>query len=261
MVDLRVLRDRQLAVGVAFGAILGFALYASVFVLPVFLQNLLGYSAEDTGLVILPGALASALMMPIAGRLSDRMDARPLIVVGVLLFLWSMVLHSHFTMALGMHDTVWPMILRGMGLALVFVPLTGVTVATLKPRQMALGTGLFNLSRQLGGSLGIAIAATLVTHFREQAREGLREHLDPTRPEVRSWLDQVAAGLRHLGGSAAEAMHRAEALLGLRLEQQASLLAFERIFLTMGATFVLALPLLLLFRTGHASGRGAGGAH
>lgn len=261
VVDLRVLRDRQLAVGVTFGAILGFALYASVFVLPVFLQNLLGYSAEDTGLVILPGALAAGLTMPIAGKLSDRFDARPLIVTGVLLFLWSMVLHSHFTMAIGMHDTVFPMILRGVGLGLVFVPLTGVTVATLEPRQMALGTGLFNLSRQLGGSLGIAGAATLVTRFREQAREGLREHLDPTSPQVQSWLGQVAAGLRHTGASAGEAMHRAEALMGLRLEQQASVLAFERIFLTMGITFVCALPLLLFFRTGHASGRGAGGGH
>ncbi len=261
VVDLRVLRDRQLAVGVTFGAILGFALYASVFVLPVFLQNFLGYSAEDTGLVILPGALASAFTMPIAGRLSDKMDARPLIVTGVLLFLWSMYLQSQFTTQIGMHDTVWPMILRGVGLGLVFVPLTGVTVASLGPRQMALGTGLFNLSRQLGGSLGIAISATLVTRFREQAREALRQHLDPTQPQVRGWLEQVAAGFRHTGATAAEAMHRAEGLLDLKLMQQASVLAFERIFLTMGITFVLALPLLLFFRTGHVSGRGGGAAH
>jgi len=259
VVELHILKDRQLAVGLVFGAILGFALYASVFVLPVFLQNLLGYSAEDTGLVILPGALASAFTMPIAGRLSDRMDARPLIVTGVLLFLWSMVLHSHLTMASGTHDLLWPMILRGVGLGLIFVPLTGMTVASLTPRQMPLGTGLFNLSRQLGGSLGIAGSAVLVTHFRATAREGLREHLDPSRPQVSSWLAQVTAGLRHAGASAGEALQRAHALLALRLEQQASVLAFERIFITMGITFTLALPLLLLFRTGRVSGKVEGG--
>lgn len=255
VVELRILKDRQLAMGLIFGAILGFALYASVFVLPVFLQNLLGYSAEDTGLVILPGALASAFTMPIAGKLADRMDSRPLIVVGVLLFLWSMVLHSHLTMAIGMHDLFWPMILRGVGLGLIFVPLTGITVASLGPRQMPLGTGLFNLSRQLGGSLGIAGSAVLVTHFRETAREGLRQHLDPTQPQVASWLAQVTAGLQHAGASASDAVQRAHALLMLRLEQQASVLAFERIFITMGLTFTLALPLLLFFRTGRVSGK------
>lgn len=255
VVELRVLRDRQLTIGVIFGLVLGFALYASVFVLPVFLQNMLGFTAEDTGLVILPGALASAMVMPFAGKISDRMDARPMIVVGVLLFLGAMVMHSHFTMATGRGDLFWPMVLRGAGLGLVFPPLTALTVATLEESKLGFGTSMFNLSRQLGGSLGIAVAATLVTRFQEQAREGLRVHLDPTRPGVQSWLGQVQRGMEHLGGSAAQALHKAQAVMAMKLEQQAAVLGFEKIFLTMGLTFLLVLPLLLFFKTGRVSGK------
>ena len=205
MVDLRILRNRQLAAGVVFGLILGFALYASVFALPVFLQTLRGYTAWDTGKVILPGAIASAITMAITGRITGKVDARYLIVTGVGLFFWAMWLHYHFTLEIGMHDLLLPMILRGVGLGLIFVPLTQVAVADLRPRQLAQGTGLFNLSRQLGGSFGIAVAATLLTRFTEQSREGLRAHLTPTEPSTAAWLQSTVARMQQLGGSFQEA--------------------------------------------------------
>jgi MFS transporter, DHA2 family, multidrug resistance protein len=260
MVDLRIFKNRQLTVGVVFAVLLGFALYASVFALPVFLQRLLNYSAWDTGLVILPGALVSAFTMAFVGKLSQKIDARPLVVAGVLLFLWAMILHWHFTIEIALSDTFWPMVLRGVGLALIFIPLTALTVADLPPQQMGQGTALFNLSRQLGGSLGIAAAANLIARYTDRARDGLLPHLDPSSPQVASWLQRVTAGLQHLGASAQEAQARAYQILDLKLQQQAAVLAFEKIFLVMGITFTCALPLLLLFRTGHVS-RGAGGAH
>lgn len=259
IVDLRILRNRQLAAGVAFAMVLGFALYASVFALPVFLQNLLGYSAWDTGRVILPGAVASAFTMAAMGRLGPRVDARVLITIGVLLFLWSMGLHSRFTTAIGMHDLFWPMILRGVGLGFIFVPLTGAAVADLRPAQLAQGTGLFNLSRQLGGSFGIALTATLLTRFTEQGREALLPHLSPASPAAIGWLEQTTTRLVGIAGSLGAARQQALALLEATLRQQASMVAFEKVFLTMGVTFAAALPLLLLFRTGRV--RGGAGAH
>jgi len=256
VVDLRVLKNRQLTIGVLFGALLGFALYSSVFALPVFLQNLLDFTAWDTGKVILPGAIASAVAMAIMGRIANKLDARVLITAGVLLFLWSMWDHYHFTLATGMHDLFWPMVLRGFGIGLVFVPLTSATVADLKQWQIPQGTGLFNLSRQLGGSFGIALTATLLSRFTDHARAGLAPHVTLSSPETRAWLDAVTRNFMRLGGSMADARHRAEALLNLRLEQQASVFAFEKVFLIMGITFVAALPLLLLFRTGRMSGGG-----
>ncbi|HKT59526.1 MAG TPA: DHA2 family efflux MFS transporter permease subunit [Gemmatimonadales bacterium] len=259
IVNLRILRNRQLAGGVAFAVILGFALYSSVFALPVFLQNLLGYSAWDTGRVILPGAIASAFTMALMGRLSGRLDARLLVSTGVLLFLWSMWLHYHFTTAIGMNDLLLPMVLRGVGLGFIFVPLTGAAVADLRPDQLAQGTGLFNLARQLGGSFGIAVTATLLSRFTEQSREALLPHLAAGSPSATTWLQQATARLASLGSSVPEAQQRANALLESALRQQASMVAFEKVFLTMGLTFVAALPLLLLFRVGRA--RGGASAH
>lgn len=260
VVDLKILKNRQLASGVFFGLILGFALYASVFALPVFLQSLRGYTAWDTGKVILPGAIASAVTMAITGRITGRMDARFLIVTGVGLFAWSMWLHYHFTLDIGMSDTVFPMILRGVGLGLIFVPLTQVAVADLKPQQLAQGTGLFNLSRQLGGSFGIAVAATLLSRFTEQSREALRAHLNLGEPVTAAWVQSATQRMLSLGGNLEMARQKAYALLDYKLYQQASVIAFEKVFLVMGATFVLALPLLLLFRTGRTQG-GGGAAH
>ena len=255
MVDIRILKNRQLATGVTFGLVLGFALYASVFVLPVFLQGLLGYSAWDTGKVMFPGAIASAATMALVGRFMQKIDARPIVVVGVLLYLWSMTMHWHFTMAIGLNDTLIPIVMRGVAMGLVFVPLTGMTVAQLKPQQMAQGTGLFNLARQLGGSLGIAAAATLVTRFTERARDGLLPHLDAADPNVHAFLSQVTAAMTRVGASLPQATARAEQLLSYKLQQQASLLAYDKIYLTMGIVFTCALPLLLLFKTGRVTGK------
>ena len=260
IVNLRILRNRQLSVGLVFASILGFALYSSVFALPVFLQNLLGYSAWDTGKVLFPGAVATAVTMAFAGRLANRIDVRPLITIGVLLFFASMWMHYRFTVDIGMHDLLWPMILRGVGMGCIFVPLTGVSVADLKPTEIPQGTGLYNLSRQLGGSFGIAITATILTRWTEQSREALRAHVSVYEPATRGWLEQVTMRMAQEGGGLELARQRAHLVLERLVDQQASMLAFEKVFLTMGTAFVVALPLLLLFRTGRVRG-GGGTAH
>ncbi len=256
IVNLRVLRDRQLAAGVTFGMLLGFAVYASVFALPVFLQSLLGYSAWDTGRVILPGAIASAVAMAMMAKLTAKVDSRILITFGVLLFGLSMWMHAHLTTEIGTQDLFWPMILRGTGLGFVFVPLTGVAIANLAPQDVAQGTGLYNLSRQLGGSFGIAITATLITRFREQGREALLPHLATTEPAVRRFMDATVQRMMQLGGTLAEAQQKAARVLELKLDAQAAMLAYEKIFLIMGVAFLCALPLLLLIKTGKAKSGG-----
>src|SRR6059036_2426278 len=131
VVDLRILKSRQLAVGVVFGGVLGICLYATVFVLPVYLQNLQNFTAEQTGFVILPGALASAFTMAVMGRFTGKFDGRLSILAGVSIFALSMWKHAHFTTASGMTDFFWPLIFRGVGLGLIFVPLTNLALADL----------------------------------------------------------------------------------------------------------------------------------
>lgn len=261
VVDLRILQNRQLAAGVTYGLALGFALYASVFALPVFLQTVLGFTAWDTGKVILPGALASAVTMAIVGRNAHRLDARYMIVLGTGLFFASMWMHSRFTMQTGLNDTIVPMILRGIGLGCIFVPLTNASVADLKPYQLAQGTGLFNLSRQLGGSFGIAIAATLLHRFSEQSLEGLRAHQSLYDPSTQAYLGAVAHRFAMFNGDAARAAIQANAVLWRGVFMQAQTLAATRLFLTMGIVFCCTLPLLLRFRTGRLIPGTGGGGH
>jgi DHA2 family multidrug resistance protein len=260
VVDLRILKNRQLAAGVTYGLALGFALYASVFALPVFLQTVLGFSAWDTGKVILPGALASAVTMAFVGRNAAKLDARVMIVIGTLLFFASMWMHSRFTIFTGLGDTFWPMILRGVGLGCIFVPLTNASVADLRPYQLAQGTGLFNLSRQLGGSFGIAIAATLLHRFGEQSMEALRAHQSLYDPATQSYLGALTRKFLMVGGDPMHATMQAHAVLNYSVFRQAQTLAATKLFLTMGIVFVCSLPLLLRFRTGRLI-PGAGSGH
>jgi DHA2 family multidrug resistance protein len=259
VVNLRILGNRQLGAGVAFGAILGFALYASVFALPVYLQTLLGFTAWDTGKVIFPGAIASAATMAFSARLAQRVDVRPMISFGAVLFLTSMWMCAHFTTQTGMNDTLLPMILRGVGLGLIFVPLTNVAVADLHPALIPQGTGLFNLSRQLGGSAGIAIVATLITRFSEQGRTALVSHVTMDDPATRAWLFGVTRRMQQLGGTLAEAQLKAERVLDRVISGQAAMLAYEKIFLMMGLVLMGSCVMLFAFRTGRTAG--SGGAH
>jgi DHA2 family multidrug resistance protein len=261
VINLRVLLNRQLAAGVTIAAFLGFALYGSVFVLPVFLQGLHGWTANQTGMVILPGALASAFTMAIVGRNAARLDARVTVPIGASLFLFSMYKLSLLSFDAGAHDLFWPLISRGVGLGLIFVPLTGATMAELRPDELAQGTGMFNLTRQLGGSLGIAISATLLSRFTAQSRALLAEHIVTGDPMSVARVDGIARALVGKGMNALLAKQQALMIVDRQLQGQASVLAFSRLYLLSGIALMLSLPLLFLFRSGKSRGLGPGAAH
>jgi MFS transporter, DHA2 family, multidrug resistance protein len=261
VINFRVLHNRQLAAGVAIASFLGLALYGSVFVLPVFLQSLHGFTANQTGMVILPGAIASAVTMAVVGRNARRLDARVTVPIGAALFFFSMWSLSLLTYDAGAHDLFWPLIARGVGLGLIFVPLTGATMAELKPNELAQGTGMFNLTRQLGGSLGIAISATLLGRFTAQSRALLSEHIVNGDPASMARIDMLTRGLVSRGVNAVVAKQQALAVLDRQMQGQASVLAFSKLYLFSGIALVVSLPLLLLFRSGKARGLGPGAGH
>ena len=254
VINFRILKSRQLTAGVTFGLLLGFALYGSVFILPVFLQSLLQMTAWQTGLIILPGAIASAITMAVVGKNAMRLDARYTVIVGAFLFFWSMLKMSHLTSASGQYDLFWPLILRGVALGLIFVPLTNATMADLKVQDLAQGTGMFNLMRQLGGSLGIAVMATLLAHFMSIEKAVLVEHVGANDPETLNRLSMLTRGLISRGVNPMTAQQQALAILDRQVTVQSSMLAFSKIYLYSGLVLIVALPLLLLFRTGRARG-------
>jgi DHA2 family multidrug resistance protein len=210
-------------------------------------------------MVILPGALASALTMASMARLGGKVDGRLLVLAGVGIFLASMWKHAHFTTQSGMHDFFWPLILRGVGLGLIFVPMTNLALADLPMEKIPNGTGLFNLTRQLGGSIGIAITATLVTRFREQNYAALSEHVSRYSEATRERLAMLTQAMIARGMPATVAETQALAILKRQVMGQAAMLSYEHTFLMFGMGMLFALPLLLLMRTGR--GRGGGMAH
>jgi DHA2 family multidrug resistance protein len=220
----------------------------------VFLQGLHGYTARQTGMVILPGALASAFTMAFVGRLASKVDARPLIAAGALLFLLSMYQLSLITLDAGQEEFFWPLILRGVGLGLIFVPLTAATVAGLPVHRIGQGTGMFNLLRQLGGSLGIAIMATMLSRLTKSQKAILTEHVGTYDPITVERLSAITHGLIARGTDAISAKQQALMLLDRQITAQASVLAFSQLYLVSGILLVAALPLLLIWRTGRSAG-------
>ena len=257
IINFRVLKSRQLAAGVSIAAVLGLALFGSIFMLPIFLQNLHGLTANQTGMVILPGALASAFTMAFVGKNANRLDARWTVSIGALLFFIAMYMLSRMTLASGPEETFWPLILRGVGLGLIFVPLTGATMAEMKDHELAQGTGMFNLTRQLGGSLGIAIMATMLSRFTAQKKALLTEHVTTMDPISLGRLDQLTHGLISRGVNPIAAKTQALMVLDNQIRAQASVLAFSRIYILSGIILLASLPLLFLFKTG--KGRGSAG--
>jgi DHA2 family multidrug resistance protein len=260
VIDFHIMKSRQLAAGVIFGGVLGLCLYATVFVLPVYLQVLLGYTANQTGMVILPGALASAFTMAIFGRLRGRFDGRISVVAGVAIFMVAMWQLAHFTTQSGHSDFVVPLILRGIGLGLIFVPLTNLALADLPMALIPAGTGLFNLFRQLGGSLGIAASATLLDRFQAMNRTMLAENVTRYNEVAREHLATLTAAMVARGAAPGVAESQALAILQREVQGQALMLSFERLFLLFGWGFALALPLLFFMRKGKGF-TGGGAAH
>jgi DHA2 family multidrug resistance protein len=220
----------------------------------VFLQSLHGYTASQTGMVILPGALASAFTMAIVGRNASKVDARPLIVFGAFMFLASMYMLSKLTLDAGQGEFFWPLILRGVGLGCLFVPLTNATVAGLPMRQIGQGTGLFNLMRQLGGSLGIAIMATSLSRLTKLEKATLTDHVGTYDPMTVERITMMTRGMMARGADAVVAKQQALQVLDRQISAQASVLAFSRLYLISGLLLVSALPLLLIWRTGRSYG-------
>jgi DHA2 family multidrug resistance protein len=257
VIDFRVLRHRQMWVGTLLGVIMGIGLYAMSFTLPVFLQANLRMTAEQTGIVLLPGAIATALSMLIVGRLTNRLDPRLLITLGAVIFASAAWRLSLITSESGGHDFFWPLILRGVGLGLMFVPLTTITLAELTPAELPQGTGLYNFFRQLGGSFGIAGIATMLARYTAQYRAVLAEHVTTLDAASITRVETLTRGMMARGADLATARARAYQLINGELMGQASVIAYSRVYVLSAAIILAIIPLLVLVR----QTRGAGGGH
>ena len=250
IVDLRILSSsRSLAVGMFFTFILGFGLYSSVFVLPIFCQNLLGFTAQQTGWLLFPAGLATAFMMPIIGTII-RKGFPPQVLAGIgfgAFFLFTSWL-SKSTLASGENDFFWPLMLRAVGMACLFVPLTNLAFSGVGKKDMPQATGLNNMMRQLGGSFGIAIMTTFIAQRTAYHRMNLITHITDSSVETMNRLNASVANFLSKGYSLQDAQAIGYKSLEGAVIKQSLLMSYMDSFFIVGLFFLICIPLLTLSR-------------
>ena len=246
VVDLRVLRHRSLWTGCIVSMVIGMGLYGALFAVPIFAQGILGMTSQQTGLLLMPGALASAFTMPFAARLNARLDPRLLLLFGSMLIVGTMLHLNQLTPQSGADDFFWPLLVRAIGTTFMFLPLSMAALGTVPKADIAAATGLYNLTRQLGGAIGIAFLTTMLDQRQAFHRTILVAKLAVSDREVQARIAGMAASFVARGVDPAGARERALTLLDGSVRAQAAVMSFNDTFTTTGALFVLAAPLLLL---------------
>ena len=246
LVDLRVFANRNFTAGNIVGVVTGFGLFGLSLILPLFMQALLGWDAWQTGVALLPGALATALSMLLLGRLSGRVDARILMTAGLLMFAWSTWAMSYFTAQSGFWDIFWPRAVQGFALGFLFVPLSVITIAALPRDQIANATGIGTLLRQLGGSLGIAFLTTYLERDLQRVYAVLSDQINMGRSVAQQAIAAAQAQFEALGMSMLQAHQVAVAQVAARVQIQATTIAYEDLFRLSAILFVVTLPAIFL---------------
>jgi DHA2 family multidrug resistance protein len=253
---LRVFRLRTYAAGVFLMAIVGVVLYGSLVMLPIMLQTLLGYTALQAGMAMFPRGLGSFITMPIVGAIMTRFDPRKLLGVGIVACAISMVYLARLSLDIGYWNIFWPQFLQGASLAFLFVPLTTVTMDVIPREGMGNAASLFNLMRNLGGSIGIATVTTLVARNQQTNTNTLVAHITPGNPSAQTALEMLRGLFLSHGAGAVTANRRAYAAVFAMLERQAAMLAFNQTYWLLAALFLLMLPLVALMRRpSHSRGK------
>ena len=252
IVNLSVLKDSNLRIGTIMCFILGFGLYGSTFIVPIYTQSVLGWTAFETGLLLIPSSLTTAFMMPIIGRLIQKgVPQTYMVAVGFLVFFFfTFWMHNIITNDTGSEHMFWPLIMRGMGLGLLFVPITTLSLSTLKGKGIGEGAAFTGMMRQLGGSFGIAIITTFISRFSQQHRVDLISHLDKASFAVQQRVEQLKHGFMAKGFSASESLAKAHQVLDINVNRQATILSYMDVFMYLGILFLLCIPFILLVKRG-----------
>jgi DHA2 family multidrug resistance protein len=248
IVDLRALKDRTFSGGVFLMTMLGFVLYASLVLLPIFLQTLLGYPALQAGLALSPRGLGSLVMMPIVGQLTNRYDPRKLIFVGLGVGAWSMFSLSRLNLNAGYWDIFWPQVIQGGAMAFLFIPLMTVSMSNIAKEKMGNATSIYNLMRNIGGSFGIATMTTFLARRNQVHQSQLISHMSTFDPRMRMMWRGMQNWFQIHGSNSVDAGRKALGSLYGMVQQQAAMLSFVEAFWVMGVIFLCMVPLLLLLR-------------
>jgi DHA2 family multidrug resistance protein len=261
IVDLGAFRERTYAVGVMLMTVLGFVLYGSLVLLPIMLQTLLGYPSLQAGIALAPRGMGAFLAMGAVGRMLEWVDARKLLASGVLVGAFTLYWFGSLNLEAGYWDIFWPQFIQGIGLGLLFVPLTTITMDRVSREKMGNATSIFNLMRNIGGSMGIAASTTILARRGQLHVHNLGAHIDPYSLGVRSTLEALKSYFVSRGADLVTATEQAQAAIAGMVRRQATMVAFTDVFRLLALMFVVMLPLILIMKGPASRRRPTGASH
>jgi DHA2 family multidrug resistance protein len=250
VVELRVLRNGNLRVGTILSFILGFGLYGSTFIIPLYTQSTLGWTATQSGMLMIPAALTTAFMMPIIGQLLQRgVPQQYLVSIGMLLFfIYSFWGYKILTPDTGKDAFFWMLIVRGIGMGMLFIPITTLSLSTLKGQQIGQGAAFTGMMRQLGGSFGVASITTFLARKNMSHRSDLVSKLDINDPNVQQRIAAMQHGFMAKGVTANKALATGYQSLDYMVSKQAAVLSYMDAFLYLGLMFLICIPFVLMVK-------------
>ncbi len=251
IVNLRVLKNLPFVGGVSMGLIFGLTTFGSIFILPLFLQQLQGHSVLDSGIIQMPRMLIVLAVAPIAGRLYGRLDNRLLAAMGTAVMMAGYFDMSRFTLEVGWQRMLPSLLLTGGGMAFLFSVLSAATMRTVPPALLTAAAGLFTLSRRIGGNIGYAFVANQLSHRSTFHQARLVDHLTPYDTGTMQALDGLTVRLAGSGLPPGAAEQSALKLLDGAVARQATMMAYNDVFWMMGMMFVVTLPFLFLLGGRH----------
>ncbi len=254
IVDLRVFKERTYSTGVFLMTTLGFVLYGSLVLLPIMLQTLLGYPALQAGIAMAPRGVGSLIGMPMVGLLIGKIDARKMVAIGLLGGAFTLIWLGQLNLNAGYWDIFWPQFFQGLALSALFVPLTTISMDRIPRERMGNATSLFNLMRNLGGSVGIAVTGTMLSRNTQAYVNVYGANVDAYSPATQRAFEAARGGFIASGSDPVTATQRAYGALFGMVQQQASIVSFVGLFRLLGVIFLLLLPLVLLMKRPRGGG-------
>ena len=254
VVDLRVFRHRGFAAGIVQVTVIGVVLYGTTVLIPIFLQTIMGYPSVDAGIATLPRGWGSIAAMAAAGFLVSKMDARLVMFAGFLIGGWSTWTLGGVNLAAGPQDLWWPQFFQGISMGFIFVPLTTLTYDRISKEELGNATAIFNLLRNIGGSIGISYVTTVIARRTQVNTNILGEHITLLNPMSEWFIGGTRALLMSKGQDYAGASSRAYAIVFGMIQRQAWMLAFNDVVHLLGILFFLMIPFILLMRRPSHSG-------
>jgi len=254
IIDLHLFRDRTFGVSNLLMFMLGFALLGSTLLLPLFMQTMLGYTAEQAGLALMPGGFTIMLLLPLVGFLLSRYSPRWLLLFGLVVLSFSLFHMTNFDLEVDFRTAALARVIQAVGMAFLFVPINTAAYAFLPREKNNAASGLMNLARNIGGSVGISVVTTLLDRRTQAHTNDLVSHISASNPAFRSAFEGATRALEAHGASAAHAAQQAYALVQSTVSRQATMLAYIDCFWFLGVAIMAMIPMVFLMKKSRPGG-------